>query len=826
MSILNPDNILQLKELLAKWDVQDNYELEIRPGEYTKNGFQPQIPKEIYDKIFQIQRGAVKEERSITWSQPKVRMIKILDKNNKTISTRYEVKERKGVVDFKTLSLRINLATERVLDPKEIRANQFNFLRFRRRLSRISADGNWRFDFGEITEREFGNISEAGKILKDILSLEPEKYELEIEWIGKFDPEETLQSLIQQITDIALLLNDDIGLQLQKNIIYTEIYNLISEKNFALKSKSIDTLDMTRDLINKPATLQLSDLGKLEINPYSVTEKADGERHLLFIDSNSKSWLINSRNEVISFHKMKKLKNWLIDGELINDLFAAFDCLIKNEEDITDQDLKTRLEALAAIKKTNHFMVKKFYFGNIYKNSDTILKSKFPYNIDGLIMTPVEEPYRNQSTFKWKFPHLTTTDFLIRYAAETEFHLYVGISRGLFKSLGLALPDNYKVLFPHVDLNTNYFPVRFQPKEMPNAYIFRVNKEEVARHGIEDNTIVELSFNEKHWSFVKTREDKTKEYRKYGTTYGNAWKTAVNNLHAVLKPVTEDIIRGRAKAPFFTAETKKSNIIGMRKFHNYIKTQMYEKYTRRVKWLLEVAAGRFADLPRWIKNDIKNVVAFDLDKEALEEGLERLKMTEQKVPNVYSGVGDATIDWKLFLQRFNIKKGQFDVISIQFAMHFMLASEETFKQFVQNVHTYLKPKGILMASVIDGEKLMNLFKANNIHKGETYDIKKKTNTDVLTTIISIKKQCVCDELANTGQEISVFVESIGGYTKEYLVNLQYVIRTFQRAGFELVEEMPFENMYHEWRRRKPGMPLSDAEKIYSFLGNYLVLRKT
>lgn len=900
MALISADNKLALKDLLSKWDPSVlgpgvEYELEIRLGTWSQDVkfkpgmskkdfppanqsiFNPSISKEVYDKIFGAEfykRGVAAKERSVTWMTnmiggPKVRMVKILDQNNKVIATRYEVKERKGLVDLQALGLRVALALEKSVDPKNVKTSQFNFIRFRDRVSRTTLDGNWRYDFTSVVAREFGNIAEAGRILKEIVSakeIEYDKYEIELEWVGKEsnpfkEPDVVLQSIIEQVNNVALLINVDVVYTLQKDKIYAEIYNLISEKNFALKSRAPESLDFTRDLISKPVTLQLSDLGKLEVNKYSVTEKADGERHLLYSDANGGLWLINNLNEVIAVKAKttRNKKNWLIDGEYIEDLhlFAAFDCLIAGK-DITSRDLNARLEALKGIvkefkeperqeKDLLRVTMKKFHFGQVYEQASKVLDAKFPYDIDGLIFTPVEAPYRNRITFKWKWPEMTTTDFLIRRnrvfvenkKRVVEFHLYVAITRGLFKSLGLSLAPDYGTLFPNVETDANYFPVLFGPEELPDACIAMWSQKTVDKHDIQDNTIVELAMNpdadgpRKRWKFVRTREDKTAEYRKYNSNYGNAWKTAVSNLHAVLKPVTEEIIRGTIKAPFFTAEDKRSNIIPMRKFHNYIKSQVYARYTKNAKWLLEVAAGRFADLNRWIKNNIKNVVAFDLDKDALEEGLARWKGVQertpkgQQLPQVYSGVGDATMDWSLVLGKIKgveIKDHQFDVISMQFALHFMLESEEMFKQFVQNVRRYLKPGGIFMASAIDGESMMNLLKANKIENGETLDLKKKVSSDKLETIISIKQQCFCETLANTGQEVSVFVESIGGYTKEYMVNFQYVIRTFQQAGFELVELLPFEDMYQEFRRERRGMPLSDVEKIYSFLGRFLIMK--
>lgn len=887
MSLLSNDQQLSLKELFSKWDPSVlnpgmEYELEMRLGVLEDKKFKPgmtgtdfpkkgksvwisSVDKSVHDKVISADHlfkgGIVSNSRDIVWMTTgnKIRMVKVLDKNNKVTETKYESKERISMETMSDLGVRVALNIESKVDPNNVNLRQFNFIRFRQRISRISVDGLWRYDFTNVVEREFGNIKEAGKLIKEIVNDKPEgKYEVEIEYIGKQkvykEQDEILTSCMKQIEGVVNLINPDIEYTLCKNKVYTDIYNLISDKNYVLKTRTPGSLDFTRDLISKPVTLQLNDLGTLEVNKYSATEKADGERNLLFVDENSKVWLINSRNEVIIIKTSVDAKNWLIDGEYLPDLhlFAAFDCIIADGKDITRETLEPRLDALQKIVKKFEppgkdkykieVVMKKFHFGKVFDIANKVLDIKYPYEIDGIIFTPLNAIYQNRKTFKWKRPEMTTTDFLVRrHSSRVEgnkkiirFQLYVSITRGLFKKLDLEHEVGYESLFPKVDENTNYFPVLFQPKELKDAYVAEWSEKSVDKHDIQDDTIIELSLNidaigsdsYKKWKFIKTREDKTAEYKKYQRSFGNAWLTAMSNLDAVLRPVTELIIRGKVKAPFFTG-SKESNIKSMRKFHNYIKDNMYQKYVKNSKWLLEVAAGRFADLGRWAKNDVKNVVAFDMDEAALKEGQIRVDSWDKNrgnLPKILSTVGDAGKDWTHLMNDLSIKKEQFDVISMQFAIHFVLGNENMFKEFLKNVKKYLKPGGIFMASALDGESVMNLFKANNVKKDEIYDMKKDVRNE-LKTIISIKKECVCDDLANTGQEIAVFVESIGSYThKEYMVNFQYMIRTFQQEGFELLELADFEQFYKDFENDRRE-EMSDVEKLYSFMGRFMVVRK-
>ena len=100
-------------------------------------------------------------------------------------------------------------------------------------------------------------------------------------------------------------------------------------------------------------TLQMSNIAEIDDNSnipnirnnFVVTDKADGERHLLFINSKGKIYLINTNMQVIFTGAKtinKEIFNTLLDGELIaNDkfgkfinLYAAFDIYYLNKVDV------------------------------------------------------------------------------------------------------------------------------------------------------------------------------------------------------------------------------------------------------------------------------------------------------------------------------------------------------------------------------------------------------------------------------------------------------------------------------------------------------------
>ena len=202
---------------------------------------------------------------------------------------------------------------------------------------------------------------------------------------------------------------------------------------------------------------------------YTVTDKADGLRKLLFIADDGRLYLIDTNMRVQftgALTKSDKLFKSIIDGEHIMhnrrgdfiNLYAAFDVYFLGGRDVrankfcpdssdatkTSYRFPTLVEVMKHLKPESvdaqlqspmRFVNKKFYQGtetqSIFVGCQTILRSAaeggFDYDTDGLIFTPSYlgvggTPERKTGplvkstwdySFKWKPPEHNTIDFLV-----------------------------------------------------------------------------------------------------------------------------------------------------------------------------------------------------------------------------------------------------------------------------------------------------------------------------------------------------------------------------------------------------------------------------
>ena len=196
----------------------------------------------------------------------------------------------------------------------------------------------------------------------------------------------------------------------------------------------------------QPETLHKEQICNLYKQNYSVTDKADGDRCFVLIDEIGNIYGLdnNIQNVFQKDLKSHNYKNCLLDAEIVRNnskiYFYIFDCLIINGMDIRGSLnflLKKRIECVQQIIssvnslsdfKCYEIVCKKFIYKNVFLGGEILLKNT-NYKNDGLIFTPIDEPYPKTKKWskllKWKPGHLNTIDF---YAIKTncnKWQLYV-----------------------------------------------------------------------------------------------------------------------------------------------------------------------------------------------------------------------------------------------------------------------------------------------------------------------------------------------------------------------------------------------------------------
>lgn len=240
----------------------------------------------------------------------------------------------------------------------------------------------------------------------------------------------------------------------------------------------------------------------------------------------------------------------------------------------------------------------------------------------------------------------------------------------------------------------------------------------------------------------------------------------------------------------------KSYFKNLRKFHNSIKRNLYNKYTKNASSLLELAVGKGGDLDKWCSNNIKTVVGYDINQESTTECKKRVKNKKECKTKVQVYTKDLSVN-------VIVSKFKFDVVSAMFSFHYFFKNKSSFETIATSIKRNLKKDGLFIGCFFDGE-LVNNFIENNTEPNGVFEIKKAGN---------FKKSLF-------GNKISVYIKGtvLDKPEIEYLVDFEKFVKKMQDLGFQLIDTELFIDLYDN------KYNLSKQEQMVSFLNRTFVFK--
>ena len=824
---------------------KQNVEYELHFGSYDKNTYKytSLISKESFEKLFNLE--SLFDSKKTVYSTSKIE--NCYEKDVRAITTYYEGTSEKNfnkspfennsnkIFEKKSKlhtffidgsAIKIIVSKEEPFTKGKIKGNKY---RIKKRITKISKDGIWRFDFTKIFFDITGN-----SIKENIKNREP-SYNVELEYISENSSKQNNpKKYFQSLKDILKIVLECIPETVQPlnmrviNKVLKKFKQNYSNPRNRLQNQDITNVNMNGGFMNQVIPLEQKTF-QFILQNYAVTEKADGERYFIYIDDDGKCYQIAKSKEVVDLDIEHKMKNALLDCEYIPSLkkYMVFDILIHNDIDISSTKLEERIKVISKYDlktKTIIIQEKKQYIpddkNTIFNLSKQVFTKKYPYELDGLIYTPIDKGYFSR-VYKWKPQKMNTVDFLFRQSPinKDEYFVFASISQFLFKKKRFKLDNNYKKLFPEYSDKIQKRKIKFFPYYFSSSYSNKLvrksdlNTEE--QKLLKDNIILEcvLDVNRKIWIPERSRDDKTDIYlqtKKEGYFRGpNGWGIAESTLQLIINPISEKmILEGiyNNKIINYYQQGENSNRLKLvRKYHNHIKIYLYKKYVFGGS-IIEIAGGRGGDLLKLNHRKVDFLLLTDLSQDALNEAKKRYKRmkTKMKVKFMQGDFNNNLID--------KIKKEigpreEVDIISCQFAFHYFLKNKKSLDTIFKNIDTFLKKGGYFIFTTFDGKLV------HNHVKNEELNIKKDEKT-----IVKIKKRYNNKNLKNLGQEVDVYVESIGEHP-EYLVNYEYIINYFKENGYELVESELFSKKFGDFK----GLRKEDKE--FSGLNRYNVIKK-
>ena len=346
---------------------------------------------------------------------------------------------------------------------------------------------------------------------------------------------------------------------------------------------------------------------------------------------------------------------------------------------------------------------------------------------------------------------------------------------------------------------------------------------------IKDKDIVEMRYNSEAendmiWEPLRIRRDKTKP--QFFLAANNIWETITN-------PITTNMISGQIDLKdinknisleniddYYVAEESTYISEPLRKLHNFIKSKLIgsigsSQELPSSKQIMDTSIGRGGDIQKYMNPEINCKFLFGLDIAPVDEACRRYyydrkrnkaavfirydtskniktkggflefnnEFSETMINILYDMKEKIPKEYKNINKRFNGKANdKFNIISSQFTIHYYFIDEETLKGYLTNIQQNTKKGGFFIGTCYNGLKIFN-----ELEKPEPFEY-----IDTLGNLIyRVEKKYKTkdfkykgDRKDMLGQEINVYMESIGQDIPEYLVNFDYFIDIMKQYGFE------------------------------------------
>jgi hypothetical protein len=441
-----------------------------------------------------------------------------------------------------------------------------------------------------------------------------------------------------------------------------------------------------------------------------------------------------------------------------------------------------------------------------------------------------------------------------------------------------------------IDNNEGYKPVAFYPtnpydnkahichqllqKDATGAYTMICANGDV----IEDNAIVEFSYDieEEHeyrWKPLRVRYDKTGELKAGQKNYGNAYHVANGNWHSIHAPVTAEMLTSGEGIPedvndevYYNRKMVHSFTHNLRYFHNIgVKKRLIEGVSKRGDTLIDFSVGKAGDLSKWTNAHLGFVFGIDLSRDNIENKQDgacarylKAKRDNRNVPyclfvngnsalNVRSGLAMFTEKGKEITQSVfgeipkNDKLGKavvrqygkaangFDIASCQFALHYFFENNDILQGFMRNVAECVKLGGYFIGTCYDGSKIFEALKDKK--QGDHLTITENGDIKVWDIVKEYDADVFVGDETSLGYAINVYQETINKYFREYLVNVDYLVRVMENYGFKPLTQseakehgLPsgignFKQLYTPKYKMKPD------ERTISFYNTYFAFKK-
>lgn len=267
-----------------------------------------------------------------------------------------------------------------------------------------------------------------------------------------------------------------------------------------------------------------------------------------------------------------------------------------------------------------------------------------------------------------------------------------------------------------------------------------------------------------------------------------------------------------------------SPIIGLRNFNNWIKSVLIAKFGRRPLQesnthgvnqrggatsgkVLELGCGKGGDLRKWAKANIREYVGLDIADVSITQARARhLELApNQRFDAEFHAFDCFSANINSVVSPHRLRT-PFDVISMQFCMHYAFESLEKVRIMLENVSEYLRPGGIFLGTIPNSELLLS--RLNQLPGDET-----SFGNSVYSIRFDSKR-----EQPLYGHRYWFYLKDAVEDVPEYVVRWEEFTALAEEYGLKIIQRSEFHDIFALERRDPEYGPLLQTMKVVNSRG--------
>ncbi|KAF9571781.1 mRNA cap guanine-N7 methyltransferase [Mortierella alpina] len=227
---------------------------------------------------------------------------------------------------------------------------------------------------------------------------------------------------------------------------------------------------------------------------------------------------------------------------------------------------------------------------------------------------------------------------------------------------------------------------------------------------------------------------------------------------------------------------KESTIFRLKSFNNWLKSVLIGRYARPRDRVLDVGVGKGGDLLKWSKAKIRFFIGCDIASKSIEQARERYRTMRNPPFEAYFHAMDC---YSEPISNVVPPEQVFDMVSMQFCLHYSFETETKARMMLHNVTSQLKPGGVFIGTIPDAYWIVKKLKSESDDK-----------LQIGNSIYSIRFERR-DSFEKFGAKYWFHLEDAIDDCPEYLVHFPTFQKLAEEYGLELIYNKKFHQVYEE-----------------------------